>query len=249
MNYAASRIHRQLLVAALVCFGAACNSAVPPTEAATSPSKAAPENHADGVRDSDVVAAQRVLLGRERTRSVIAACDPTYRAAGVDARYIALFWETGRFEILEGARIATQSASPTSSSRGPTSQPQSATPEQCRSLFEDNAPRDQRGIHGVAQEDVLRMHEIYAASGPDPNQSRDRSLYNDCMKSSYNSRQWPFEAAIKRCDCTIEAMRTVPASELNAWLSKAQRGENVPMTAQPWFGELFPKLQACAEVE
>ena len=89
------------------------------------------------------------------------------------------------------------------------------------------------------------MREEYLSTQPDPHVARDKSLFNDCMKARFNSRNLDFDRAMRSCQCTLSAMQSVPASSLDDWLARAHAGANLPMPEQPWFPALLPKLQAC----
>jgi hypothetical protein len=171
------------------------------------------------------------------------------REAGIDARYVGAIWEGGRFEILEGARLVTRGGPPNTGEQLAVAPAPIASQELCRNLLAGDQPREQRGIMGVAAEDIQRMRIFYSSNATEPNQIRDRGLYSDCMRSSFRSQRVPYETAVPFCDCTLKAMQTVPDKELNEWFASAQRGTDAPMTQQTWFADLLPKLQACSATE
>ncbi len=209
------------------------------------PASAAPATLANGPL---VDAALRVLAGRDRAHATFEACESTYRADNFDPRFFVSFWDTRRFEVFEGARIALERTKATDKSANPSrlsqSIPSVVSPTVCDALVRSDRP-GYLGIEGVADQDLLSMRDAYAASQPHPHVARDRSLHNDCMKANFNARQLDFHAARRNCDCTLAAMQTVPPSQLDDWLARAQTGTGGPMQQQPWFEALLPKLQAC----
>jgi hypothetical protein len=116
--------------------------------------------------------------------------------------------------------------------------------EQCASFIRNDAP-GKIDIEGVSNDDLQFMVAVYQATQPDPRARRDRSLFNDCIKANFNSRQPDFAIANGRCMCVGMAMGSVPQDQLDGWLARVHSGEALPMQKQPWFDALAPKLQAC----
>lgn len=203
---------------------------------------------ATSINDRLVSSALQVLAGRDRTYATIDACEPTFRESAFDLRFFVSFWDSERFEIFEGARLALERVQANDKNANLSRPQQSGSlvvlPTSCDALIRSNRP-GYLGIEGVAEEDLQRMRESYAASHPHPQVARDRSLHNDCMKANFNARQSYFYLAKRNCDCTLAAMQTVPSDQLDSWLASARTGAGSPMHQQPWFGTLLPKLQAC----
>jgi hypothetical protein len=189
--------------------------------------------------------ALNVQVGHEIARTFFDACTPHYLALGFDPRFFVYFWETARFEMLEGARITLGGEQDSNGLRRSVELPHTPPPPgRCEAVVREDTP-EHRIIPGVTAEDLQRMRTAYLATSPDPHVARDKSLTNDCMKASFNARRLDFDAAVRRCDCTLSAMRTVPSRELDEWFRLARTGADVPMKQQPWFPALLPKLQAC----
>jgi len=190
-------------------------------------------------------AAENVLVGNEIAHYLFSACEPHYRSLGFDPRFFIFFWDTARFEVLEGARVVM----------GPEFNPQAIfnaiekpkdppTSDRCQRAVREDTPRH-RIIPMATERDLQLMRDVYRGRTPDPHVARDKSLVNDCMKSNFNARQLDFDVAIRRCKCTLSAMHTVPSAELDAWLTLSQSGADASMSRQSWFPELLPKLHAC----
>jgi len=191
-------------------------------------------------------AAFRVLEGRASVYATLNRCDAVFRKAGLDSRYVKQFWDSRRFEVFEGVRITlgtsmTDSEFPTLPSQDGEG---NVTFEQCASLVGSDAP-GKIDIEGVSNDDLQSMVATYQATQPDPRARRDRSLFNDCIKANFNSRQTDFAVANVRCMCVGMAMNNVPQDQLDEWLARVHSGEALPMQKQPWFDALAPKLQAC----
>jgi hypothetical protein len=190
-------------------------------------------------------AAENVLVGNELAHYLFSACEPHYRSRGFDPRFFVFFWDTARFEVLEGARLILGAdfnpAAIVNAIEKPKDPP---TLDRCDRAVREDTPRH-RIIPMATERDLLLMRDVYRERNPYPQVAREKSLVNDCVKSHFNARQLDFDVTIRRCDCTLSAMRTVPPAELDAWMALSQSGAHVPMSSQLWFPELLPKLQAC----
>jgi hypothetical protein len=205
-------------------------------------------SHASGSTDTDEHlrdVALNVQVGRELAHALFTACSPHYRELGFDPRFFIYFWDTARFEVLEGARI-TLGGEEHSGALEASIELARMTPKpgRCEAVVREDSP-EHRIIPGVSPEDLQLMRGAYLATGPDPHVARDKSLTNDCMKANFNARRLDFDGAVQRCACTLSAMHTVPSSDLDEWLRLARSGADVPMAKQPWFPALLPNLQAC----
>jgi hypothetical protein len=190
-------------------------------------------------------AAEVVLIGNELAHSLFSACESHYRSLGFDPRYFTFFWDTARFEVLEGARLVLGAEfNPQAIFNAIEKPKEPPTSDRCARAVREDTPRH-RIIPMATERDLQLMRDVYRGRKPDPHVARDKSLVNDCMKSNFNARQLDFDLAIRRCDCTLSAMHTVPSAELDAWLALSQSGAHAPMSRQSWFPELLPKLQAC----
>jgi hypothetical protein len=190
-------------------------------------------------------AAKEVLVGREIGRAFFTACEPHFRQSGFDPRFFLFFWETARFEVFEGARLTLGERAERSAIDGLPALPRTAPPgERCDAVVREDTP-NYRVIPGASEASLQLMREAYRSTKPNSRDARDMSLLNDCMKGNFNARQLNFDLARQRCECTLAAMRTVPAADLDGWLADARSGAGAPMSQQTWYPELFPKLQAC----
>jgi len=190
-------------------------------------------------------AAEDVLVGNELAHQLFSACEPHYRSLGFDPRFFAFFWDTARFEVLEGARLVVGAEFNAQAILDAIEKPKDPpTAERCQRAVREDTPRH-RVIPMATDRDLQLMRDVYRAKNPDPHVARDKSLLNDCVKANFNARQLDFDVAIRRCECTLSAMHTLPSPELDAWLTLSQSGAAAPMNRQSWFPELLPKLQAC----
>ncbi|MYN00823.1 hypothetical protein GTP41_01795 [Pseudoduganella sp. DS3] len=191
-------------------------------------------------------AALRVMEGRASVYATLNRCDAVFRKAGLDSRYVKQFWDSRRFEVFEGVRIALAASMIDSEFPSLPSQDGGGNVsfEQCESLVRNDAP-GKLDIEGVSTDDLQSMVAAYQATRPDPRARRDRSLFNDCIKANFNSRQTDFAVANVRCICVGMAMSSVPQDQLDEWLARVHSGEALPMQKQSWFDALAPKLQAC----
>lgn len=200
------------------------------------------------VNDQQLAAARRVMDGQEKTYVNLKRCEAVFLGADLDPRYIKQFWDSRRFEIFEGVRMTLRASLDSSPERANQlhSEESAVIPEKCVDFLRNDVP-GRVAIDGVAMQDLKIMAEVYQSTRPDPHVKRDRSLFNDCVKANFNSRQRNFDIAINRCECVNIAMKSVPQDDLDGWLARAHSAESRPMQQQPWFGALAPKLQACYE--
>jgi len=196
----------------------------------------------DQLRD----AALRVMEGRASVYATLNRCDAVFRQAGLDSRYVKQFWDSRRFEVFEGVRITLENSMIDAELPSLSSQDggRNVSFEKCESFVKSDVP-GKIDIEGVSNGDLQSMLAAYQATQPDPRARRDRSLFNDCIKANFNSRQADFAVANVRCMCVGMAMSSVPQDQLDEWLARVHRGEALPMQRQPWFEALAPKLQAC----
>ena len=207
-----------------------------------SPSAAAPAASAAASAAIDPAAraaADRVLAGRSRMHARFDACADVYRKSGHDVRLDLALRDLALSDVFEGARLATVGApaAPQSPSRS------RAVPDaaECAAL----AAADPQALDGVADADLRRMRDAYAASKPDPHVARDWRLRSDCMKSNDDNGLHDYDVSVQRCDCVMLAMDEVPADQLDAWATRARGGAKEPMQDQPWWHELWPKIEIC----
>ncbi|MES2365623.1 MAG: hypothetical protein V4563_07015 [Pseudomonadota bacterium] len=188
-----------------------------------------------------------VEVGQEMVHVLYTACEPHYRMLGFDPRFFVFFWDTARFDIYEGARLTLGKKFDSASIKMLVKKSMPSSPptlERCERLVREDTPQ-RRTVPGVSDESLQQMRGVYLATNPDPHVARDKRLFNDCMKANFNSREVNFEQALQNCSCTLSAMHSVSAADLDDWFARARSGEDVPMPKQPWFPELLPKLQAC----
>jgi hypothetical protein len=188
-----------------------------------------------------------VEVGREMADALFKACEPHYRSLGFDPRFFVFFWNAARFDVYEGARITLGAELDLDYVRklvaeGMPSEP--PTFKRCERLVKEDTPQH-RIVPGVAEVGLQQMRDVYRSTKPDPHVARDKSLLNDCMKANFNARQLDFDLALRHCDCTLSAMHSMPAAELDDWFDRARSSAGAPMSSEPWFSELLPKLQAC----
>lgn len=210
---------------------------------------------AEARKDPNLAAALRVAAGLDRAQATFKTCVRLFRDAGFDPRFFVTFWYKGRFEVFEGVRLTLRGADvrkipndaqflEKSTNANNIESPTQTTRARCEALVRNDVP-GKRGIEGVSAEDLQLMRDVYASSNPDPHVARDQSLYNDCMKANFNARQLDYDSARRRCDCTLEALHSIPSDQLDSWLARAHSGAKEPMQQQPWFGAFAPKLQTC----
>lgn len=191
-----------------------------------------------------VAAARRVAEGRERVHAGFRACTSVLRAEGLDARFLQSIWDAERYDVFEGVRL-TMEKHDNARHGFRTGSISKASRRICAQLAETDS-RDQPGINGIAEGDIQAMRSIFIASHPDPHTIRDRSLHTDCMKVNFNTHDVDYAESLRLCDCTVEAMHSVPEDELDGWLELAHAGVDVPMAEQAWYGIFVDRLWACS---